>query len=100
MKCLLNKVVSTEGARFMTMDVKDFYLGTDLKRKQYMKIHRRMIPTKTAMMYNLSDTSWWVKDYILVEISKGIYGLPETGKLAQEKLYKHLQEHGYQSNSS
>ena len=32
---------------------------------------------------------------ILFEISKGVYGLPEAGKLAQDRLYAHLQEHGY-----
>jgi len=94
-KCLLNKVVSTEGAKFMTLDIKDFYLGTDLKRKQYMRIHRRMIPKATMDEFEISDPTFWRNDYIVVEISKGIYGLPEAGKLAQERLYKHLSNHGY-----
>jgi len=94
-KCLLNKVVSTAGAKFMTLDIKDFYLGTDLRRKQYMRIHRRMIPKATMSEFGIYDPTYWRNDYILVEISKGIYGLPEAGKLAQERLYKHLAEHGY-----
>ena len=30
-----------------------------------------------------------------VEIKGGIYGLPQAGILAQERLVKHLAEHGY-----
>lgn len=33
--------------------------------------------------------------YILMEISKGIYGLPQAGKLAQDRLIAHLATHGY-----
>ena len=29
-KCLFNSVVSTEGSRFMTVDIKDFYYETPL----------------------------------------------------------------------
>ena len=31
-KIFLNSVILTPSARFMTMDIKDFYLGTQLKR--------------------------------------------------------------------
>ena len=33
--------------------------------------------------------------YIYVEIRKGMYGLPQTGLLAQELLEKRLNAHGY-----
>ena len=33
--------------------------------------------------------------YVLMEISKGIYGLPQAGKLAQDRLVKHLATHNY-----
>jgi hypothetical protein len=32
-KLLLNSVISTPGARFITFDLKDFYLGTPMIRK-------------------------------------------------------------------
>ena len=35
-KLLLNSVISTEGARFMTLDIKNFYLGTPLEKYEYM----------------------------------------------------------------
>jgi hypothetical protein len=37
-KILLNAMVS-EDAKFMTMDIKDFYLGTPMGEKEYMRIH-------------------------------------------------------------
>jgi hypothetical protein len=39
-------------------------------------------------------------DYVLVEINKGIYGLPQAGKLAQDKLTKHLATHGYHATAN
>ncbi len=35
-KLLINSIISTQGARFMTMDMKDFYLNTPMARYEYM----------------------------------------------------------------
>ena len=43
-KLFLNSVVSTPKARFMTMDITDFYLGTPLDHMAYMRIHRNQFP--------------------------------------------------------
>ena len=37
-KLLLNSVISTEGARFMILDILNFYLMTPIKRKEYVKM--------------------------------------------------------------
>jgi hypothetical protein len=34
-KLLLNSVISTPNAKFMTLDLKDFYLMTPMKRYEY-----------------------------------------------------------------
>jgi hypothetical protein len=94
-KLLWNSVISTPGAKFMSADIKDFYLGTVLSRVAYMKIHRRYLPHETIQYFDIDNSTWWEGDYIYVKIVKGIYGLPEAGKLAQEKLYSHLSKHGY-----
>jgi len=96
-KLLLNLVVSTPKAKFMTMDIKDFYLGTMLTRKQYMRLHRNQVPLETIEYFKLHDPTWWVNDHILVEVSKGIYGLPEAGKLAQDRLYNHLRKYEFET---
>ena len=35
-KLLINSIISTAGAKFMTMDIKDFYLNTPMARYEYM----------------------------------------------------------------
>jgi len=95
-KLILNKVVSTPGARFMTLDITDFYLGTPLKYKRYLKVHKKMIPSKTRTELQIADNDFDINGYIYVEITKGMYGLPEAGILAQQRLYKHLIEHQFE----
>jgi hypothetical protein len=91
-RIMLNSVVS-EDALFMTADIKDFYLGTPLDRLEYMRIHIKHIPKDVQLRYNIAHLIH--NDYIIMEVSKGIYGLPQAGKLAQDRLIKHLADHGY-----
>ncbi len=37
-KLLINSIISTKGARFMTMDIKDFCLNTPMTRFEYMRL--------------------------------------------------------------
>jgi hypothetical protein len=94
-KLLWNSVVSTPGAKFMTMDITDFYLGTTLTRKAYMWIRRDQLSEASIDMLNVRDSKWWSNNKILFEISKGIYGLEEAGKLAQDRLFAHLATAGF-----
>ena len=41
---LFNSVISKKGARFMTIDISNFYLVTPLKRPEYIRLHIRDIP--------------------------------------------------------
>ena len=43
-KTLLNSVVSTPNAKFLTIDVKDFYLNTPMEQYEYMRIPVKYIP--------------------------------------------------------
>ena len=92
-KILLNSTVSTPGAEFMALDISNFYLGTPLPRKEYMRISRKHLPEQTINKHKLEALMH--NDSILVEISKGIYGLPQAGKLAQDQLVAHLKTYGY-----
>jgi hypothetical protein len=91
-RILLNAVVS-EDAFFMTADIKDFYLGTPLPNVEYMRISLKHIPLDVQERYNIA--SMVHNGYVLMEISKGIYGLPQAGKLAQDRLVAHLAKNGY-----
>ena len=43
-KILFNTIISTKGARFMTIDISKFYFMTPLKLPEYIRIHVRDIP--------------------------------------------------------
>ena len=52
---LFNSVISTHGARFMTMEIANFYLMNPLKRPEYVKIKLRDIPEEIIGEYKLQD---------------------------------------------
>ena len=83
----------SEHANFLTADIKDFYLGTPLDRKEYIRSNLKHIPLDVQQRYNIADMVH--NDHVLMEISKGIYGLPQAGKLSQDRLVAHLATHGY-----
>ena len=92
-KILLNAVVSDKGSKFMTADIKDFYLGTPLPSPEYMRINLQHIPQDVINKYGMSTYAH--NGAVIVRVDKGIYGLPQAGILAQDRLVKHLASHGY-----
>ena len=86
-KLLLNSIISTLGANFMTIDIKDFYLNTPMARYEYMRLKLLDIPEEVTKHYNLATK---VKNdgYVYIEIRQGMYGLPQSGLLAQQLLEK------------
>lgn len=92
-KIHLNSIISTPGARHMTLDIRNFYLNTPLARFEYMRIPIKIIPQEVIDHYNLLPL---VKDgFIMTEIMKGIYGLPQAGILAKNLLEERLSKGGY-----
>ena len=93
-KLLLNSVVSTKGAKFMTMDISNFYLMTPLKRKEYVRMKLDNFPDDVIDLYGLKEKAT-PDSFVYVAVKRGMYGLPQSGILAQEFLEKRLGEHGY-----
>eukprot|EP00804_Cyclotella_cryptica_P006129 CCRYP_010734-RA/>CCRYP_010734-RA protein AED:0.34 eAED:0.34 QI:0/0/0/1/0/0/2/0/327 len=54
-KILFNSIISTPGARFMTLDISNFYLMTPLKRPEYLSVKLRNIPAEIIQEYNLTS---------------------------------------------
>ena len=92
-KILLNAVVSTPGAKFMTMDLKDFFLGNPLPRKEYARIPVHLVPQAIVELYNLQDYAH--DGHYYMEISKGMYGLPQASRVAYDALAPRLKTEGY-----
>ena len=89
----LNSIISDVAASYVTIDIKDYYLGTSMNRYECMLIPVKHIPEDIMLQYNLDPLV--VNSTILVEIRKGIYELPQAGLIAQQRLNAHLYKHGY-----
>jgi hypothetical protein len=87
-KLLFNSVLSTPDTRFMTMDIKDFYLNTPMDRYKYMMIPVSLIPKAIFDQYKLGPLVH--NGHVYVEIRKGMYGLPQAGKIANDALVPYL----------
>ena len=64
-----------------------------MKRKEYMRIKLTDIPDEIVNEYKLHKIA--TDGWIFVEIGRGMYGLPQSGIIAQEQLAKRLEKHGY-----
>ena len=91
-KLHFNAIVS-ESAHHLTLDLKDFYLGSTLPRPEYMWLTRSQLPADIQQQYAADIV--WHGDRALVEVTKGIYGLAQAGKLAQDDLFPLLASGGY-----
>jgi hypothetical protein len=77
----------------MTLDLENFYLNTPMPRYEYMRIPMNIIPPEVIAQYNLDTLA--ENGFVMVEIRKGIYGLPQAGILAKNLLVERLANGGY-----
>ena len=54
-KVLINSTISTLDAKFMTIDVENFYLNTPMKRFEYIHIKLSDIPKEIVKQYKLNE---------------------------------------------
>jgi hypothetical protein len=89
---MINSALSRKGAKFCTFNISNFYLCTPLDRPEYIKIKLSDIPQEFINEYNLLHHVHNV--WVYFEIRKGIYGLPQSGILAQKLLAERLAAKG------
>ena len=70
-----------------------FYLGTPLNRPKYVKIRLSDFPPEFIDEYDLETRTG--EGWIYFEIRKGVYGLPQAGKLENDLLHKQLGTYSY-----
>ena len=95
LKILLNLTVSDPDRKFMTADIVSMYLHTRLERKEYMSIDLKFFSPAARLRYGVDKFIQPGSTKVYVEILGGIYGLPQAGLLAQQKLLTHLSTHGF-----
>ena len=93
---LINSVISMKGARFMTMDISNFNLMTPLHHPEFIHVKLSDIPNEVIEEYKLREKA--TKNgtgTVYIKAKQGLYGLPQSGLLANEHLKKRLNKHGY-----
>jgi len=96
-KLMLNSVVSRPGAKFACFDAANFYLQTpEMERKEYVRIKFADIPADFREEYGITEeTSLVHRGWVYFAVVRGAYGLPQSGKLANDLLRKRLNAAGY-----
>ena len=83
----------SDDSNFSTVDLEDFYLGTCLPHPEYIRIPVKLIPKKVIDYYGLKQ--FIHKGGLYCIVLKTHYGLPQAGALSQQRLFDHLEKHGY-----
>jgi len=95
-KLFLNKIVS-EGLKFMTLDIKDFYLSemNTLDSPEYMVLKEKYLPKKYKEKYQALISN----GQLLIRLDKTIYGMKQAGYISQRNLIEILTKNGYKEEN-
>jgi hypothetical protein len=96
-KLLFNSVLSTPQAKFICIDIKDFYLCTPMSRYEYFRMKLELFPDDIIEEYNLRSKVDARGD-IHCKVRQEMYGLPQAGIITQELLKKRLLKAGYKQS--
>jgi hypothetical protein len=72
----------------MCADIIDFYLNTPMECYKYMWVPADMLPEEAITAYELQGLI--VNRRVLVEIQKGMYGLPQAGRIMKTNWLRTL----------
>ena len=92
-KIFLYSVISSNGAKFATANLFNFYLMTPLKRPEYGRVKMTDIPDKIIIKYKLHEkaTDGWVH----FKVVRGMYGSPQVGSNRHDEVKERLNKEGY-----
>ena len=82
LKVLWKSVVSTELAKYLCIDIKNFYLCAPTKEFEYMKMPLAIFPDHIVEQYDLKNKA--KNGQVYLECRRLIYGLPQSGKFAND----------------
>ena len=88
-----NSVVSREDARYMCLNIKNFYLTATLEYYEYMQIPLSYFPAWMIGQYKLLNHVY--NGYVYIKMQRAIWGLPQAGILANKHLQMKLAPFGY-----
>ena len=91
-QCLFNSTISTQDARFMCLDIGDFYYSTPMTYYEYTRIAFASILPKIVEQYGLARLQH--NGWVYMEICNGMPGLKKASRIANDRLIKHLAQFG------
>ena len=93
-KLQLNSVLSRKGAKFAAFDAANYYLETpEMAKKEYVRIRYTDIPEEFRKEYNLDE--YVHNGWVYFEVVRPAYGLPQSGRIANDVLRERLNKEGY-----
>jgi hypothetical protein len=97
LKLMFNSVISTPNSKSMTIDIKDSYLMMPIDRYEYFRMKLEPFPQDIINEYGL-HSKVNADGNVFCKVQRGMYGLPQTGIIAQELLTKRLHKAGYRQS--
>jgi hypothetical protein len=96
-KLHINSTISDakSGARYLGLDIKNFYLGTPMSYFQYIRVRPSIIPKEVWDDYQYTIPIAG-DSHVYLEICRGMYSLKEAGILAFNQLVQKLKPAGYE----
>jgi hypothetical protein len=88
-----NSILNTPKARYMCLNIGNFYLTAMLDCYKYMKMPLRFSPPWIITQYDLLNKV--VGGYVYLQLRKAVWGLSQADILANKLLQKCLAPHGY-----
>ena len=79
--------------RYITLDIKDFYLLSKLNECKHIFVELALIPDDFIKMHNLDKIA--AKGKVLAEVRGGMCSLRQAGNIAHEDLKTYLAPCGY-----
>ena len=93
-KFFINSTISTNGAKFATADLSNFYLMTPLKQPGYGRVKLTDIPDEIIEEYKLREKAT-SDGWVYMKVVRGMYGLPQSGSNSHDELEERLNKQGY-----
>ena len=87
-KVMWNSVLSTTDAKYMTIDIKNFFPTAPLEKYEYMKMPLSVFPQHVKDQYNLDALA--VRGYVFLEMRWALYGLPQGNVSPQQVTMRSL----------
>ncbi len=72
-----SSVISTDGARYMCLDIGNFYLTAALEYFEYMRMPLALFPAWTVQQYNLTKHA--LNGYVHLEMRKAVWACRKLG---------------------